>query len=94
MSAHLPIRPTDPALLHLSSRQLTQLIVELRTEGREFGLLWPSATSGEINLQGRRLVDVGNIPASTLVNLLALLREYKRNRDTHPRPPRGPYYPA
>ncbi|MEU9042776.1 MULTISPECIES: hypothetical protein [unclassified Kitasatospora] len=84
MSAHHPIHPADPALLHLTSRQLTELIIELRTEGREFGLLWPSATPGEINLHGRRLISVGNIPASTLINLLALLREYRRSRDAHP----------
>ncbi|WBP88694.1 hypothetical protein [Kitasatospora cathayae] len=81
MSAHHPIHPADPALLHLSGHQLTGLIIELRAEGREFGLLWPSAQPGETNLHGRRLVNLGNIPASTLINLLALLREYKRNRD-------------
>ncbi|MFD5465286.1 hypothetical protein ACFWIQ_21015 [Kitasatospora sp. NPDC127059] len=81
MSAHHPIHPADPALLHLAGRQLTELIIELRTEGREFGLLWPSAHAGETNLSGRRLVNFGNVPASTLINLLALLREYKRNRD-------------
>ncbi|MFE7590870.1 hypothetical protein ACFU6K_15850 [Kitasatospora sp. NPDC057512] len=85
MSAHHPIHPADPALLHLTSRQVTELIVELRTEGREFGLLWPSASPGDINLHGRRLVDVGNVPASTLINLLALMREYKRNRDVRHR---------
>ncbi|MFI9361694.1 hypothetical protein ACIG5E_11620 [Kitasatospora sp. NPDC053057] len=81
MSAHHPIHPADPALLHLTGPQLTELIVELRTEGREFGLLWPSAHPGETSLNGRRLVNLGNIPASTLINLLALLREFKRNRD-------------
>ncbi|MEU3566668.1 hypothetical protein ACFWJ4_04200 [Kitasatospora sp. NPDC127067] len=84
MSAHHPIHPADPALLHLTSRQVAQLIVELRTEGREFGLLWPSAGPGDINLHGRRLVDIGNVPASTLVNLLALIREFRRNRDLRP----------
>ncbi|WP_049650291.1 hypothetical protein [Kitasatospora sp. MY 5-36] len=85
MSAHHPIHPADPALLHLTLRQVTELIVELRTEGREFGLLWPSAIPGDINLHGRRLVDIGNVPASTLINLLALMREYKRNRDVRHR---------
>ncbi|WP_030238851.1 hypothetical protein [Streptomyces sp. NRRL S-350] len=84
MSAHHPLHPADPALLHLTSRQLAGLIVELRAEGREFGLLWPSASPGEINLNGLRLINLGNIPASTLINLLALLREYKRNRDARP----------
>ncbi|MFF9644527.1 hypothetical protein [Kitasatospora aureofaciens] len=81
MSAHHPLRPADPALLHLTGRQLTELIIELRTEGREFGLLWPSAHPGGTTLNGRRLVNLGNVPASTPINLLALLREYKRNRD-------------
>ncbi|MET8545350.1 hypothetical protein ABZW03_32640 [Kitasatospora sp. NPDC004799] len=81
MSAHHPIHPADPALLHLTPREITELIVELRTEGREFGLLWPSASPGDLNLHGRRLVDIGNVPASTLINLLALLREFKRRRD-------------
>lgn len=86
MSAHHPIHPGDPALLHLTSRQVGELIVELRTEGREFGLLWPSATPGDINLRGHRLVDIGNVPASTLINLLALIREFRRNRDVHHQP--------
>ncbi len=85
MSAHHPIHPADPALLHLTIRQLSELIIELRTEGREFGLPWPSAAPGETNLHGLRLINLGNIPASTLINLLALLREYKRNRDAHHR---------
>ncbi|MER8102784.1 hypothetical protein [Kitasatospora sp. NPDC094016] len=81
MIAHHPIHPADPALRHLTARQITGLIVELRTEGREFGILWPSAQPGETDLNGRALVSLGNIPASTLINLLALLREYKRERD-------------
>ncbi|MBD0671227.1 hypothetical protein [Streptomyces sp. CBMA156] len=86
MSAHHPIDPADPALLHLTPRQVAELIVELRTEGRKFGLLWPSAVPGDIDLRGRRLVDVGNIPVSTLINLLALLREFRRNRDLRHQP--------
>ncbi|WP_316529023.1 hypothetical protein [Kitasatospora brasiliensis] len=82
MSAHHPIEPSDPVLLHLTPRQLTELIVELRTESRQFGLLWPSAIPGETDLHGRRLIDIGNIPTSTLINLLALLREYRRSLDT------------
>ncbi|MFD7449536.1 hypothetical protein [Kitasatospora sp. NPDC059827] len=84
MSAHHPIHPADPALLHLTGPQLTELLIELRTEGREFGILWPSVHPGETNLAGRRLVNFGNVPASTLINLLALLREYKRSRDGGP----------
>ncbi|MBV2152449.1 hypothetical protein [Kitasatospora sp. SUK 42] len=81
MNALHPIHPADPALHHLTGRQITDLIVELRTEGREFGLLWPSAKPGETILNGQLLVSLGNVPASTLVNLLALLREFRRHRD-------------
>ncbi|MEV8328654.1 hypothetical protein [Kitasatospora sp. NPDC056731] len=80
MIAHHPIHPADPALRQLTGRQVTELIVDLRTEGREFGLLWPSAQPGETDLNSRALVSIGNIPASTLINLLALLREFKRRR--------------
>ncbi|MBD0690826.1 hypothetical protein [Streptomyces sp. CBMA123] len=80
MNALHPIHPADPAIHHLTAPQLTELVVELRTEGREFGLLWPSATSGEQILDGRVLVSLGNVPASTVINLLALLREFKRHR--------------
>ncbi|MDH6706417.1 hypothetical protein P3T27_003140 [Kitasatospora sp. MAA19] len=80
MNALHPIRPADPAIRHLTSRQISGLIVELRSEGREFGLLWPSADPGEVILDGRFLVNIGNIPASTLINLLALIREFKRHR--------------
>ncbi|MFJ2867108.1 hypothetical protein [Kitasatospora sp. NPDC087314] len=80
MNALHPIRPADPAIRHLTGRQISGLIVELRSEGREFGLLWPSADPGEVILDGRFLVNIGNIPASTLINLLALIREFKRHR--------------
>ncbi|MFG2914034.1 hypothetical protein ACGF0D_14215 [Kitasatospora sp. NPDC048298] len=80
MNALHPIHPADPAIHHLTGRELTKLLVELRTEGREFGLLWPSAKPGETVMNGRVLVSLGNVPASTVINLLALLREFKRHR--------------
>ncbi|MFJ9769694.1 hypothetical protein ACIRVF_00420 [Kitasatospora sp. NPDC101157] len=80
MNALHPIHPADPAIHHLTGPQLTELIVELRAEGREFGLLWPSAKPGEQIINGRVLVNLGNVPASTVINLLALLREFKRTR--------------
>lgn len=80
MNALHPIHPADPAIRHLTSRQLADLIVELRTEGREFGLLWPFARPGETVVDGRVLVSLGNVPVSTLINLLALVREFKRHR--------------
>ncbi|MFI6156567.1 hypothetical protein ACIBCA_28240 [Kitasatospora sp. NPDC051170] len=81
MNAHHPLHPTDPAILYLSRREITELIVELRTEGREFGILWPSAAPGEADIAGQRLISLGNVPASTVINLLAVLREFKRGRD-------------
>ncbi|MFE7594056.1 hypothetical protein ACFU6K_32095 [Kitasatospora sp. NPDC057512] len=75
-----PIRPADPAIRHLTSRQIANLIVELRAEGREFGLLWPSAQPGGTVLNGQVLVSFGNVPASTLINLLALVREFRLYR--------------
>ncbi|MFE4513485.1 hypothetical protein ACFRMQ_04690 [Kitasatospora sp. NPDC056783] len=80
MSAIRPIHPRDPAIRHLTGRDLTQLIVELRTEGRELGLLWPSAKPGETVLNGQILVSLGSVPASTLINLLSLVREFRRGR--------------
>ncbi|MFF4384300.1 hypothetical protein [Kitasatospora sp. NPDC001547] len=80
MNALHPIHPADPAIHHLTSRELAGLIVELRAESREFGLLWPSARPGETVMNGRVLVSLGNVPASTVINLLALLREFKRHR--------------
>ncbi|MGW2867933.1 hypothetical protein [Kitasatospora sp. NPDC001225] len=80
MNALYPIRPADPAIRYLTSRQIAGLIVELRTEGREFGLLWPSAQPGETVLNGQVLVSLGNVPASTLINLLALVREFRQYR--------------
>ncbi|WP_030060054.1 MULTISPECIES: hypothetical protein [Streptomyces] len=80
MNALYPIHPADPAIHHLTGRQITDLIVELRTEGREFGLLWPSAKPGETIVDGRVLVSLGNVPASTVIDLLALVREFNRRR--------------
>ncbi|MFE5582674.1 hypothetical protein [Kitasatospora sp. NPDC056531] len=80
MNALHPIHPADPAIHYLTGPQITELIVELRTEGREFGILWPSAKPGETILNGRVLVNLGNVPASTVINLLALLRGFKRHR--------------
>ncbi|MEE1789060.1 hypothetical protein PUR71_40090 [Streptomyces sp. SP17BM10] len=80
MNALHPLHPSDPAIKHLTSRQITELIVELRTEGRRYGILWPSARPGESVIDGRVLVHLGNVPASTVINLLALLRAYRRDR--------------
>ncbi|MFI6156099.1 hypothetical protein ACIBCA_25825 [Kitasatospora sp. NPDC051170] len=76
MNAHHPIQPMDPALNHLGRAEIIELLVELRAVSREFGLLWPSAKPGERALDGRVLVNLGNVPVSTVINLLAVLREF------------------
>ncbi|MET8622564.1 hypothetical protein ABZW30_02175 [Kitasatospora sp. NPDC004669] len=76
MSPHrTPIAPTDPRLREHTEPQVTALLRELHECGREFGLLWGSATVTETTLDGRILVDFGNAPVSTLLNLLHLLHD-------------------
>jgi hypothetical protein len=54
--------------------QVTELIRELQRKGAELGLFWGSArTNGTVN--GHVLVNFGNAPVSTLLNLLALIDE-------------------
>ncbi|GAA1991030.1 hypothetical protein [Kitasatospora viridis] len=72
-----PIAPDDPTTLTHTDAQLTDLIRELQDQGAKFGLLWGSArTNGTVN--GHALVNFGNAPVSTLINLLALLKEADR----------------
>ncbi|MFF2040118.1 hypothetical protein ACFVVX_06820 [Kitasatospora sp. NPDC058170] len=79
MSALQPVEPADPGIRLLTERQVAEMIEELRSEGREFGVLLPSATTHSV-VDGRVLVTFGNGPTSTVINLLALLREFKRER--------------
>ncbi|MFE6049651.1 hypothetical protein ACFQ6N_02740 [Kitasatospora sp. NPDC056446] len=74
-----PIAPDDPRMLDYTARQITTLLGELQRRGLERGLLWGSASAGESTLDGRLLVDFGNAPVSTLLNLLHLLRDAERN---------------
>jgi hypothetical protein len=54
--------------------QVAELISELHQKGAEFGLLWGSArTNGTAN--DHVLINFGNAPVSTLLNLLALIDE-------------------
>ncbi|MFH8382988.1 hypothetical protein ACH4E7_18870 [Kitasatospora sp. NPDC018058] len=74
----------SPSLIADAELAMVELIVNAWRHGETaspVGLLWPSVNPGEINLQGRPLVNLGNIPASTLINLLALICEYRHNRD-------------
>ncbi|MFF2042259.1 hypothetical protein ACFVVX_17675 [Kitasatospora sp. NPDC058170] len=77
MSALQPFEPADPGIRLLTERQVAEMIEELRTEGREFGILLPSVTTHSV-VDGRVLVSFGNGPTSTVINLLALLRHYKQ----------------
>ncbi|MGW2249531.1 hypothetical protein ACWCXH_04965 [Kitasatospora sp. NPDC001660] len=62
-----------------SQAQVCSLLGELRTRGRPYGLLWGSAATTETTLDGRILVDFGNAPVSTLLNLLHLIRDAEGN---------------
>ncbi|WP_369183890.1 hypothetical protein [Streptomyces sp. Y1] len=62
---------------------ITSLLGELNRRGMPYGLLWGSASPGETTLDGRILVDFGNAPISTLLNLLHLLRDLERNEAWH-----------
>ncbi|MGW3073728.1 MULTISPECIES: hypothetical protein [unclassified Kitasatospora] len=73
-----PIAPDDPRMRDFTPSHITALLGELHRRGLPYGLLWGSASAGETILDGRLLVDFGNAPVSTLLNLLHLLRELDR----------------
>ncbi|MFD7418082.1 hypothetical protein [Kitasatospora purpeofusca] len=70
-----PVDPHDPYLRTYTEPEVTALLRELHERGRPLGLRWGSATVAEPTIDGRLLVDFGNAPVSTLLNLLTLLRE-------------------
>ncbi|MFE4976419.1 hypothetical protein ACFRAR_30490 [Kitasatospora sp. NPDC056651] len=74
-----PIAPDDPRMRDYASPHITALLNELHRRGLRYGLLWGSAAAGETVLDGRLLVDFGNAPVSTLLNLLHLLRDLDRD---------------
>ncbi|WP_369185201.1 hypothetical protein [Streptomyces sp. Y1] len=78
-----PIEPGDPLMRSYTELEVVYLIDELRERGREFGLLWPSAETNGV-VDGRVLVRFGNAPASTVVNLLALLRDLRTAESEDP----------
>ncbi|MFH8385391.1 hypothetical protein ACH4E7_31380 [Kitasatospora sp. NPDC018058] len=74
-----PVPPDDPRMRDYTEPHITALLGELHRRGLPYGLLWGSAAPGETTLDGRILVDFGNSPVSTLLNLLHLLRDLDRN---------------
>ncbi|MFJ8476245.1 hypothetical protein [Kitasatospora sp. NPDC094011] len=78
-----PIEPADPLMRTYTELEITYLLAELAERGRNFGLLWPSATTDSV-VDGRVLVRFGNAPASTVLNLLALLRDHDKTEDDTP----------
>ncbi|MFJ8624645.1 hypothetical protein ACIRD3_17615 [Kitasatospora sp. NPDC093550] len=72
-----PTDPADPSIRTFTEPQVAALLAEVRELGAKFGLLWPSATTDSV-VDGRVLVRFGNAPTSTVLNLLALLRDAER----------------
>ncbi|ARF80082.1 hypothetical protein ACIG0C_13915 [Kitasatospora aureofaciens] len=78
-----PIAPEDPRMRDYTETQITSLLGELHRRRLPHGLLWGSAAPGEKTLDGRILIDFGNSPVSTLLNLLHLLRDLERDEPWH-----------
>ncbi|MEU1289288.1 hypothetical protein ACFWP2_32465 [Kitasatospora sp. NPDC058444] len=74
-----PMQPTDPRIRAYTDAQVRSLLGELQERGREFGLIFPSASTDK-TLDGRVLVRFNTAPASTLFNLLTLLFDADRER--------------
>ncbi|MGV9268448.1 hypothetical protein ACWDRR_27710 [Kitasatospora sp. NPDC003701] len=74
-----PIAPDDPRMRDYTHAQITALLTELHTRGTRFGIAWGSATTLGGTVDGRILIDFGNAPVATLLNLLHLLRDTERN---------------
>ncbi|WP_406204512.1 hypothetical protein OH807_28960 [Kitasatospora sp. NBC_01560] len=75
-----PIAPDDPGMREYTDAQVTALLRELHTRGSQFGIRWGSATTVNGTVDGRLLVDFGNAPVATLLNLLHLLRDTEEVR--------------
>ena len=74
-----PMKPTDPRIRAYTDDHIRTLLAELHERGRKFGLLFPSADIDH-TLDGRVLVRFGNAPASTVLNLLSLLRSHDHDK--------------
>ncbi|MFI9360826.1 hypothetical protein ACIG5E_07160 [Kitasatospora sp. NPDC053057] len=75
-----PIEPVDPLMRTYTEIEVSYLLAELAERGRKFGLLWPSASTDSV-VDGRVLVRFGNAPASTVLNLLTLLRDHDKSSE-------------
>ncbi|SDT72893.1 hypothetical protein SAMN05216371_4381 [Streptomyces sp. TLI_053] len=73
-----PIDPHDRILRTYTEPEVTALLRELHERGAPLGLRWGSAAVSDPTIDGRLLVDFGDAPVSTLLNLLTLLREVTR----------------
>ncbi|MFD4396789.1 hypothetical protein [Kitasatospora sp. NPDC058478] len=78
-AAREPVAPDDPRMRDYTQPQIVALLGEVHQRRRSYGLLWGSAFPHETTLDGRILVDFGNAPVSTLLNLLHLLRDVERD---------------
>ncbi|MDH6110907.1 hypothetical protein P3T36_004480 [Kitasatospora sp. MAP12-15] len=76
-----PNQPGDAETRALSVEQLRGLLDQLHAVGKPLGVIFPSADCGGRTIDGGRLVSFGGGPASTVVNLLHLLREHVRRAD-------------
>ncbi|MBO1413311.1 hypothetical protein [Streptomyces sp. FH025] len=76
-----PVAPEDPNMRDFNEQHITTLLGELHRRGLPYGLLWGSASPGETTIDGHILVDFGNAPLSTLINLLHLLTDLERERE-------------
>ncbi|MFJ9444613.1 hypothetical protein ACIRRH_22450 [Kitasatospora sp. NPDC101235] len=70
-----PTGPADPIMRTYTEPEVASLLEELRDRGRKFGLIWPALATDQV-VDGRVLVRFGVAPASTVLNLLAILRHY------------------
>ncbi|MFI6844510.1 hypothetical protein OG535_27605 [Kitasatospora sp. NBC_00085] len=75
-----PLAPDDPRMRDHSDTQVAALLRELHTRGAKFGIRWGSAATVNGAVDGRILIDFGNAPISTALNLLHLLRDTERDQ--------------
>ncbi|MFG2913515.1 hypothetical protein ACGF0D_11580 [Kitasatospora sp. NPDC048298] len=78
-----PTGPADPIMRTYTEPEVASLLDELRERGRKFGLIWPSLATDRV-VDGRVLVRFGAAPASTVLNLLAVLRHYEYEKAEAP----------
>ncbi|MFI6153568.1 hypothetical protein ACIBCA_12810 [Kitasatospora sp. NPDC051170] len=79
-----PVPAGDPSTRDCTGPHIMELLGELHRRGLSHGLLWGSASPGERTLDGYTLVNFGNAPVSTLLNLLHLLRDLDLDDPCYP----------